>query len=238
MIRKAAIIILLISILAIVLLNVLKPSPTGFFLEKNKENFINNPSFEEKRAEDSSLPRGWYIKKSETYDIEVGNDFDSWNWYWSPLSTDSYFGDYSLFYNVTKNNELSDSTFIKSNVFNIKKSKYKLEFYTKPNLNFIGKICQNCAAEIDFVILDNNWKKYWYLMWNNNEITYYWDKEISIKCGFEDVGGGWKKISVDMDLSSLSPHITGATIYFASSSLSEYEGDFLIDHILLSEVIK
>jgi hypothetical protein len=231
---------LIVSILSIVLLNFLKPSPTGFFLEENKENFITNPSFEETRKEDSSLFLDWYVKKSDTYDIEVGNDFDSWDWHWSPLSTDSYFDDYSLFYNVTKNNELSDSTFIKSNVFGIKKSNYKLEFYTKPNLNFIGKICQNCAAEVDFVTLDNNnnWKKYWYLMWNNDGITHYCDKEILIKPNFEDVDGGWKKITVDMDLSSLSPDTTKATIYFASSSLSEYEGNFLIDYILLSEVIE
>jgi hypothetical protein len=236
---KKAVIVLSISMLFIVLLNFLKPNTTGFFLEKSKENIIN-PSFEETRPENSSLFLSWYVKKSETYDIEVGNDFDSWNWYWSPISMDGYFGNYSLFYNVTKNNELSDSTFIKSNVFDIEKRNYKLVFYTKPNLSFIGKVCPNCAVEIDFVTLDNNnnWKKYWYLMWNNNGITYYWDKEISIKPSFEDIGDGWKKITVDMDLSSLSPEITKATIYFASSSLSEYDGYFLIDYVLLSEVIK
>ena len=131
MIRKV-VIILSVSVFFIILLSFLKPSPTGFFLEENKENFINNPSFEETRPEDLSLPADWY------FDTKVGlenKDEIVWNLDEISLSDESYSGNHSILFSL---NEPQTSS-IKSKTFPINPNiNYMLTFYVKPDMTYLG----------------------------------------------------------------------------------------------------
>lgn len=185
-------------------------------------NIMSNPSFE---LIDNNFPQNWFVKNVSTYDVDFSNK--NHVWYWEPLKQG--ISGKTLFFNVTKNNELEEPVFIKSKSFDISKKRYKLVFYTKTELKPIGDSPKN-AAEIDFVVLkDGVWDKYFYLHWNNTGITYNYDKEIPIEVSFEN--GEWNKITIEMNLTSVEGN--KAVIYFGSGSQNSYDGYFLIDDILL-----
>jgi len=223
MIRKA-IIILSVSVFFIILLSFIKPSPTGFFLEENKENFINNPSFEETRTENPSLPADWY------FDTKVGlenKDEIEWNINEINLSDDSYSGDHSILFNL---NEPQISS-LKGRTFTINSNiNYMLTFYVKPDMIYLGGnpyfASMGFFANIIFYN-DTNWLDDKFLYFNNTDL---WTPSSGFTISWENVGD-WKKITMIVTSPTDS---TKSNIIFGLDG--NYSGKVLIDDVHVTTI--
>lgn len=224
MIRKI-IIILVISTIFIVLLSFLKPTPTGLFLEENKENLINNPSFEERRPENPSLPAEWY------FDTKVGlEDKDEivWDINEISLSSNSYSGNLSILFNLNK----PQTSSIKSRTFPINPhTDYMLTFYVKPHMMYLGGdpyfASMGFFANIVFYN-DTHWLDDEFLYFNNTELWVPYNYEFTTSWKNVD---NWKKITMIVTSPSTS---TKSNILFGLDG--NYSGKVLIDDVHVTTI--
>ncbi|MEM2018118.1 MAG: hypothetical protein QW585_02810 [Candidatus Pacearchaeota archaeon] len=185
--------------------------------------------FDEPRKEDIKLPGKWFLKEKNS--LELKDDEHSKKVKNTVNLVQVECGN-ALLYNLSHVAETKDNIGI-SSVFDVEEGKYRISFFTKPEM--ILKNNKNNGFSIIIDVLDKNDREietFPPLEWNADEI-WELDETQKQKRNFTLQEGPWKKITIELEFPENSAK---ALIGFRSEGVGDYLGYVLITNFSLEKI--
>lgn len=201
---------------------------SNVFLINVTENATFECSFAEPRKGNTKLPDKWYIKQADLSNEEKLNEKALKTIF---LKSDEFYKNV-LLYNLSYVAETKENIEIKSNAFNVKKGRYRISFYTKPEM--ILKNNPENGFSLIINVFDKKGKEvetFPPLVWNNTNV---WEKDPTQKRNitFENFGL-WKKITIELEFPENSDK---AVFAFMSDGVDDYLGQVFLCNFSLEEI--
>ncbi|MEM2605399.1 MAG: hypothetical protein QXI41_02495 [Candidatus Pacearchaeota archaeon] len=185
--------------------------------------------FDEPRKEDIKLPGKWFLKEKNSLGLK---DDEHSKKVKNTVNLVQVECGNALLYNLSHVAETKDNIGI-SSVFDVEEGKYRISFFTKPEM--ILKNNKNNGFSIIIDVLDKNDREietFPPLEWNADEI-WELDETQKQKRNFTLQEGPWKKITIELEFPENSAK---ALIGFRSEGVGDYLGYVLITNFSLEKI--
>lgn len=185
--------------------------------------------FDEPRKEDIKLPGKWFLKEKNSLGLK---DDEHSKKVKNTVNLVQVECGNALLYNLSHVAETKDNIGI-SSVFDVEEGKYRISFFTKPEM--ILKNNKNNGFSIIIDVLDKNDREietFPPLEWNADEI-WELDETQKQKRNFTLQEGPWKKITIELEFPENSAK---ALIGFRSEGVGDYLGYVLVTNFSLEKI--